>query len=228
VCININYPQQRRQLSIFRAISQTVLKRSNQKQQSSSFLRFRWHSQKKIPTHTHSIIGEAQFGIIPMKRKQYIPAISVGKHIQYKQCRFCSTNITPFIDFGYVPLAGDFFSKKSSNTDFLKKSVYPLQICFCPHCYLVQCNTSVDSDILFKDYYYSSSSIKTLVNYFEILAHDLTLITASPKRSLVVEIGCNDGVLLRPLLIKGFPLSTNTLLLKKRNPSVLRKATQTS
>jgi len=139
-----------------------------------------------------------------MNTKVHIPAISVGKHEHYTQCRFCSHNIIPFIDFGYVPLAGGFFPKSTTNSMFAKELLYPLQICFCKHCYLVQCNSSIDSDVLFKNYYYSSSTIKTLVNHFKDLAHDLTSITKKCKHPFVVEIGCNDGVLLRPLLHEGY------------------------
>jgi SAM-dependent methyltransferase len=95
------------------------------------------------------------------------------------------------MDFGNVALAGAFLKPK----DFSTEKKYPLMLCFCESCYAVQVGDKIDPDILFKEYFYHSSAIGRLKKHFTDLADKI----AGFNPALVVEIGCNDGVLLRPL-----------------------------
>jgi SAM-dependent methyltransferase len=52
---------------------------------------------------------------------------------------------------------------------------------------------------MFEDYFYFSSSIRTLREHFQEYAADVTSRFLNPENSTVIEFGCNDGVLLRPL-----------------------------
>jgi len=90
-----------------------------------------------------------------------------------------------------MPLAGGFLKRKA----FKRERKYPLEIYFCENCYLVQIGKTVPRRVLFSDYKYLSSVTETLRNHFELLANKI--MSYSPK--FVVEIGCNDGVLLSPL-----------------------------
>jgi methylation protein EvaC len=130
----------------------------------------------------------------------------VGEHRHHDRCRFCfSTEMVPFVDFGYVPLAGGFHPKGSTQDDLLNERVYPLQICFCKKCSLVQVNNAISGEILFKDhYYYLSSAIKTLADHFQRYAQDLREAFPNPSSVTFLELGCNDGVFLRPLRVAGF------------------------
>ncbi|MFH0749737.1 MAG: class I SAM-dependent methyltransferase [Candidatus Gottesmanbacteria bacterium] len=141
-----------------------------------------------------------------MKKQSVLQTgITVGSHIHYHQCRFCHNSpLIPFIDFGYVPLAGGFFPKSVANKDFINEQLYPLQICVCPTCYLVQCNTIVSRDALFHSYYYFSSVIPTLINHFTTFAEELRRSVVKPSKTFIVELGCNDGVFLTPLRALGF------------------------
>lgn len=129
----------------------------------------------------------------------------VGAYRQYTKCRFCfSQNLNVILDFGLLPLAGGFIKKEATAEDFRTERKYPLQICFCSDCYLVQVTTIVDSAILYKDYFYFSSAIKTLVDHFQAYALDLAKLYPDPSKRFVVELGCNDGVFLKPLAKLGF------------------------
>jgi methylation protein EvaC len=117
------------------------------------------------------------------------------------RCAFCAhANLSEIIDFGPVALAGGFLRQ----SDFTKECNYSLRVCFCPNCFAVQVTEKVDPAVLFGNYFYFSSAIQTLREHFadyatEVVARFLDY----PGRSTVVEIGCNDGVLLRPLADQG-------------------------
>lgn len=129
----------------------------------------------------------------------------VGEYILHDQCRFClKKNLKEIIDFGNVPLAGGFLPKHSTSVVFDRERLYPLKVQFCPDCYLVQVNTIVPTEVLYKDYFYFSSAIGTLVDHFKAYAQELAKQYKKPADRLVVEIGCNDGVFLKPLSHQGF------------------------
>jgi SAM-dependent methyltransferase len=117
------------------------------------------------------------------------------------RCAFCGGgDLAEIIDFGNVALAGSFLKENSFDTE----PKFPLNVHFCPSCYAVQVTEKVDPNLLFANYFYFSSAIRTLREHFvdyatEVVARFLD----QPQHSTVVEIGCNDGVMLRPLADQG-------------------------
>jgi novobiocin biosynthesis protein NovU/D-mycarose 3-C-methyltransferase len=97
------------------------------------------------------------------------------------------------IDFGELPLAGGFLDGPEA---VAKERRYPLAVHVCRNCALVQIVEPVDPDVLFQDYSFSASTIPGLVRHFEDYARWLV---ERHRPELVVEFGCNDGVLLAPL-----------------------------
>src|SRR5262245_41030485 len=86
-------------------------------------------------------------------------------------CAFCdSTDLGLVMDFGEVALAGGFLKA----VDVPKERKYPLRLSFCRQCYGVQVIDKVEEDVLFRDYFYFSSSIRTLREHFEAYAAELT------------------------------------------------------
>lgn len=117
-----------------------------------------------------------------------------GPRASTSVCRACgSKRLESILDFGPMPLAGGFLPNKAAIAD---EKLYPLEVHGCADCGLIQVLEPVDPEILFQDYSFSSSTIKPLVDHFEGYAKWLQE-QLQPK--LVVEFGCNDGVLLRPL-----------------------------
>ncbi|MDC1454256.1 class I SAM-dependent methyltransferase [Pelagibacteraceae bacterium] len=115
-------------------------------------------------------------------------------------CSFCSSsNMELIMDFGTVALAGAFLKTK----EFDNEQKYPMRLCFCKNCYAVQVVDKIEPDILFKDYFYFSSHIKTLSNHFVDYAKELTNRFLNSHEATVLEFGCNDGILLRPLADQG-------------------------
>ena len=125
---------------------------------------------------------------------------ALGNFTHHELCRFCQgSNLMPFLDFGEVPLAGAFLK----TDEVANEKYYPLQICFCRDCALVQVNNGVSGETLFRNYFYFSSAIQTLVEHFGEFASEVKSRFLKTNTPFVVEIGCNDGVLLRPLLSAG-------------------------
>ena len=120
--------------------------------------------------------------------------------IKKLNCRFCNSDkIKKIIDFGEVGLAGGFLLPD----EFSKEKTYPQQLYFCEDCFLLQIINKVDSKLLFKDYFYFSSAIATLRKHFREYAEEVTKEFLIPDKSIVLEIGCNDGILLKPFIELG-------------------------
>lgn len=122
------------------------------------------------------------------------------RDIQKHSCSFCdSERMSLVMDFGDVALAGGFLKPEQ----FHQEQKYPLRVYFCNDCFAVQVVDKVPADILFHNYFYFSSSINTLKEHFANYAVDVTSRFLEPATSTVLEFGCNDGVLLRPLADQG-------------------------
>lgn len=104
-------------------------------------------------------------------------------------CTLCGNPLTIFLDLGEQPLA----NKYPTIEQFKNEQKYPLQVCFCQKCKNVQLSYKIPRDIMFEDYYYLSSVNQGLVEYFKGLANELV------GSDFVVDIGSNDGILLKPL-----------------------------
>ena len=113
-------------------------------------------------------------------------------------CRGCgSRDLAEILDLGEMALAGGFLR---SAAEIAAERRYPLRVHICRACRLVQILDAIDPDILFQDYAFASSTIEPLVRHFDAYADWLA---ARFRPRGVVEFGCNDGVLLRPLEARG-------------------------
>ena len=96
------------------------------------------------------------------------------------------------LNLGVVPLAGYFPNKNELSNE----SKYPLNLVVCKYCKLVQTDSVIDPVLLFEDYRYLSSV--GLSGHFENVA-DIIDEKYDVRDKKILEIGCNDGVLLKPL-----------------------------
>lgn len=114
-----------------------------------------------------------------------------------KTCRVCgSTELSLLIDYGTMPLAGSFLEPGDNGSNI----AFPLRLARCSQCTLMQVLDTVPPEIIFTKYSYASSTTRTLVTHFSNMAMELARIADG---ELIVEFGCNDGVLLRPLISSG-------------------------
>ena len=92
--------------------------------------------------------------------------------------------MTPFLDLGRMPLAGNFLMEEEVG----RERTYPLRIFYCSNCSLVQVLDVVSPEVLFSDYRYLSSITATLRDHFESYATELGRSLAGARDPFVVEI----------------------------------------
>lgn len=110
------------------------------------------------------------------------------------KCHLCGHDAPQqFLDLGLQPLA----NKYPAPDQFEAEEFFPLSVYFCPQCKNVQLGTMVSRARMFEDYYYLSSVNAGLVRHFESLAKKLE------GARFVVDVGSNDGILLKPLAALG-------------------------
>jgi len=112
-----------------------------------------------------------------------------------KECLICGNpKILKYLDLGHSALANSFLSKK----DLSKKEMqFPLRVAYCPKCHLSQLMDIIDRKKIFEHYAYFSSTSPQLEQYFQNYAEDLKKKFPNQAKQLVVEIGSNDGILLK-------------------------------
>lgn len=84
-----------------------------------------------------------------------------------------------------------------------KQELYPLDCYLCGDCGHLQNLDVVDPDLLFRDYTYRTSVSLGLVEHFKTYARSVIAGLAIPRDSLVVEMGSNDGSLLKAFQAEG-------------------------
>lgn len=106
------------------------------------------------------------------------------------KCLLChSDTAVEFLNLGNQPLA----NKYPTEDQFATEDFFPLAIYFCTTCKNVQLGQIVSRERMFVDYYYLSSVNLGLVRHFEEFAKQMR------NAKFVVDIGSNDGILLKPL-----------------------------
>lgn len=122
-----------------------------------------------------------------------------NKHLVFElnYCRMCKgKHLKKIITLSPMPPANAFLTK----VDLKKKErFFPLQVNFCTDCGQLQLTHIVSPDLLFRNYVYVSSTSPVFIAHFEDYANDLINRYKLNKRSLVIDIGSNDGILLKPL-----------------------------
>ena len=116
-------------------------------------------------------------------------------------CRLCGSNkVICFLNLSNMPRAGAYLKKE----DLKKPEIsYPLDIYFCENCYSVQLLDIIPRETLFDDYrYLSSVASNSVLEHFEMYANEIDNLLTK-KSDLVLEIACNDGILLKPIKDKG-------------------------
>lgn len=109
-----------------------------------------------------------------------------------------SNNLRPVLSLGLSPLANNLLNSKD-DTDEL----YPLEITYCPDSHNCQLSYVVPANKMFDNYLYVSSTTKTFRDHFATAADKYIDLYKLNSESLVVDIGSNDGIALKPLKEKG-------------------------
>lgn len=116
-------------------------------------------------------------------------------------CRSCkNTNLHKFLSLGNSPLANSFLAKEQLDS---AEPFYPLDVYFCDGCGLAQLGYVVPAEEMFANYLYVPSTSETFVKHFSQMAEETIQHFGLTSNDLVVDIGGNDGTLLRNFQDKG-------------------------
>jgi SAM-dependent methyltransferase len=119
-------------------------------------------------------------------------------------CRHCGAPLRcEFLDLGFAPPSNAYLSHSELN----KPEIYfPLRLRVCDACWLVQTEDYARADELFRpDYAYFSSTSASWLAHAAGYANEIVPLLRLDARNHVIEIGANDGYLLRNFVTKGIP-----------------------
>jgi len=120
------------------------------------------------------------------------------------KCRFCDNAMdNPFLDLGSAPPSNAYLGASALQKP---EQYFPLRLHVCKECWLVQTEDFLEADTLFIDSYaYFSSTSKVWLRHAEQYANDIVQRLGLNQDSLVIEVGSNDGYLLKKFSDKGIP-----------------------
>ena len=135
-----------------------------------------------------------------------------------KSCKICNANAKLVISFGKMPISNAFIKRPSDKEFFYNLSLY-----FCPFCYMVQLGETVKPEMMFhKDYQFISSTSKFMSLHFKKVAEEIIKKVNKKQKPFIVEIGCNDGIMLKHIAKKkikhlGIEPSSNVASMARKN-----------
>lgn len=110
-------------------------------------------------------------------------------------CRLCgSSDVSRELSLSPTPLANAFVTREALDR---KQPIYPLDLFFCRRCGHVQLLDVIDPAALYEHYLYVSGTSPVFVRHFEEYADYVINTFPHPRHALIVDIGANDGTLLR-------------------------------
>lgn len=117
-------------------------------------------------------------------------------------CRLCaSRNVELVVKLAPIPLAEKY---TTADQPAGENDSYPVDLYMCLECGHVQLLDVIDSEMLWDDYTYHSGQTKGIVEHFEEVVEQVIGRYQPPAGSLVVDMGSNDGSLLRPFKQRGY------------------------
>ncbi|MDI3422917.1 class I SAM-dependent methyltransferase [Streptomyces luteolus] len=112
------------------------------------------------------------------------------------QCRICGGSVDEFFDFGRQPVSDSFVTPQTAGSEFF----FRLAAGICTECTMVQLTEEVPREQMFhEDYPYRSAGSAVMHEHFEKYAHQLLQSELSGDDPFIVEIGSNDGTMLKTI-----------------------------
>lgn len=135
-------------------------------------------------------------------RRITVTSVNSGSQESHDKCRACGGAVFPFVDLGLSPLCDTLLTPAQLE---LPEIFYPLNVKICASCWLAQHREYVSAHQIFPQYAnvssVSDSRLAHARSYVEAVIREFGLGTGH----LVVEIGSNDGYLLRFVMQCGIP-----------------------
>lgn len=115
-------------------------------------------------------------------------------------CRICAAAYRPFFSFGRMPIANGFLRPDQFDGEYF----FDLAIGHCTGCGMVQLAEQPEPQRMFHEQYaFFSSTSSRMQTHFAAFADDVRRRYVHAQDPFVVEIGSNDGVLLRNIASAG-------------------------
>jgi SAM-dependent methyltransferase len=122
-------------------------------------------------------------------------------HFKRDNCRLChSKRLELVVPIAATPIADAYVPKEKLDE---VQELYPLDMYQCLDCGHVQLLDVVDPEVIFKHYSYFSGRTAAIVKHFDGYSDAVIRKTNLQPGSLVVDVGSNDGCLLRHFQNKG-------------------------
>lgn len=117
-------------------------------------------------------------------------------------CQACNhTELELVLDLGHHAMVQGYLTSEGLHEP---EATFPLALCRCTNCQLVQLDYTVDPQIVFpKSYPYRSGLTNMLIRNFRQLADTLETSGQVKAGELIIDIGSNDGTLLQAFKDKG-------------------------
>lgn len=117
-------------------------------------------------------------------------------------CRVCSAPIKPFMNFGPMPIANGFLKKEEFSAEYF----FEMEVAFCERCGSFQLLEQPSAERMFhENYAFFSSLSKYMQAHFKAYAdHVIQRTFKGRKDPFVVELGSNDGIMLRHFKDAGY------------------------
>lgn len=116
-------------------------------------------------------------------------------------CRVCAgSNLHSVLSLGSTPPANAFL--RPDQLQAVEQS-FPLELQLCCDCGFTQLADVVSPELLFRNYVYVSSTSAVFISHFEAFSEAMINRFSLSTDALVVDIGSNDGILLRPFKNRG-------------------------
>jgi methylation protein EvaC len=111
-----------------------------------------------------------------------------------KKCLICDFELHSFMSFGEMPLANGFLAPEQ----FADEYFFELSVASCPRCGMFQLMEQPDREMMFNAHYpFFSGTSKGMTVHFKEFAEHVKNDYLFSNDPFVVEIGSNDGIMLR-------------------------------
>ena len=118
------------------------------------------------------------------------------------KCLICDSEYSSFVDFGVMPIANAFATKEQIKNEY----TFPMKVGFCGNCNMVQLVEQPDREKMFhENYAFFTSTSNYMKEHFKLFSNSVSELQDLNENSFVVEVGCNDGILLENFIIENIP-----------------------